>query len=463
MSFDAPRPSADDGSPAAARSTDERPANEVASAAGAPAGEPAATDAHSLPVTPAPFLVPRWVQAIILPLALLGVFELIRGVGTLFVVIVAACVIALMLNPIVHRLRRWLPRSGGIVVAYLMVLVVAVALLALLTEPFTTQISHFSHNLPHYTKLANSNLDSLQKWLDKHGFKVHIVSQGSTAVNSVAKKIEKSTGTILSVSRDVLGQLVSIGVDLVLILVLSIYLLFYGPQIGALVRRLMPPGDGTPGDDFPTMVQGAVSGYIQGQLAFSAVMGLSVAIVLWVFGLTGVFPSGQNYVLFFALFYALAELIPYIGPLIGPIPPMIVALITHPLGAVWLLIAFICLQQLEGHVVAPQIFRISLRINPIIVILALLIGYHLYGVSGALLALPVATVIRQTLIYLRRHLVFERWPVQDAPPLALALANSAAETASTGESSAGAQTLSTAETAEQQAGQEHPEPDDPSS
>ena len=62
--------------------------------------------------------------------------------------------------------------------------------------------------------------------------------------------------------------------------------------------------------------------------------------------------------------------------------------------------------------VAPQVFRISLRINPIIIILALLIGFKLYGVVGALVALPVIAVIRQTVVYLQRHLVLEPWATQ---------------------------------------------------
>jgi hypothetical protein len=59
--------------------------------------------------------------------------------------------------------------------------------------------------------------------------------------------------------------------------------------------------------------------------------------------------------------------------------------------------------------VAPQVFRISLRINPILIILGLLIGFTIYGVVGALLALPIATVIRVTVLYLRKHLVLEPW------------------------------------------------------
>jgi predicted PurR-regulated permease PerM len=191
--------------------------------------------------------------------------------------------------------------------------------------------------------------------------------------------------------------------------VLSVYLLVYAPRIGTLVRRIMPPGDGTPADDYPLLVQRAVFGYIRGQLLFSLIMGSSATVLLWLLGITGVFPDGSRYALFFGAFYGLAELIPYIGPFLGAAPAVIVALFADPLSAVWVIVGFVALQQLEGHLVAPQVFRISLRINPILIILALLIGYQLYGIPGTLVALPLAAVIRQTVEYLRRHLVLEPW------------------------------------------------------
>ena len=90
---------------------------------------------------------------------------------------------------------------------------------------------------------------------------------------------------------------------------------------------------------------------------------------------------------------------------------MLVALFNDPISAVWVILLFVALQQLEGHVVAPQVFGISLRINPILIILTLLIGLQIYGIVGALVALPIAAVIRQTVLYLRRHLVLEPWVV----------------------------------------------------
>jgi predicted PurR-regulated permease PerM len=193
--------------------------------------------------------------------------------------------------------------------------------------------------------------------------------------------------------------------------VLSIYLLIYGRQIGGLVRRIVPPGDGTPEDDYPLLVQRAVTDYVRGQLLFSLIMGASAAFALWIFGLAGIFPDGGRYALFFGGFYGLAELIPYVGPFIGGAPAVILALTNSPITALWVTLLFVALQQLEGHVVAPQVFGHSLRINPILIILSLLVGAELFGIAGALVALPVASVIRETVVYLRKHLVLEPWSV----------------------------------------------------
>ena len=89
------------------------------------------------------------------------------------------------------------------------------------------------------------------------------------------------------------------------------------------------PRDGSAEDDFPTLVQGAVSGYLRGQLLFSLTMGAAVAITVTIFGLVGLFPAGTTYSWFFGVFYGLMEFIPYIGPIIGPIPALLVALFQH--------------------------------------------------------------------------------------------------------------------------------------
>jgi predicted PurR-regulated permease PerM len=323
-------------------------------------------------------------------------------------------VVALILNPVVRMLERIkVPRGLAIAAVYLSWVAVIVGIGVALSEPVSNQVSHFQNDVPHLVRQANRDLANLQNFLNNHGIKVHIQQQGQTALQTLQKDALKRSGDIVSFSRDLLQQIVTIGFDLVLILVLSIYLLVYGKQIGELVRRIMPDGDGTPDDDFPLLIQRAVFGYVRGQILFSLIMGASAALGLWIFGVVGIFPDGQRFALFFGAFYGLMEFIPYIGPIIGPLPAILVALFNDPISAVWVTLLFIALQQFEGHIVAPQVFRISLRINPILIILSLLLGFELYGIVGSLIALPIASVIRETVVYLRRHTVLEPWGTMD--------------------------------------------------
>jgi predicted PurR-regulated permease PerM len=372
------------------------------------------------PTTPTvpPVVIPRWIQLVLLPLGILGLWALARAAGTVLLILMVASVVALILNPLVRMLERLkVPRGLAIAAVYLGWVAVIVGIGVALSEPVSNQVSHFQNDVPHLVRQANRDLANLQTFLNNHGIKVHIQQQGQTALQTLQKDALKRSGDIVSFSRDLLQQVVTIGFDLVLILVLSIYLLVYGKQIGELVRRIMPDGDGTPDDDFPLLVQRAVFGYVRGQLLFSLIMGASAALGLWIFGVIGIFPDGQTLALFFGAFYGLMEFIPYIGPIIGPLPAILVALFNDPVSAVWVTLLFIALQQFEGHFVAPQVFRISLRINPILIILSLLLGYKLYGIVGALIALPIAAVIRETVLYLRRHTVLEPWATTN--PLAL--------------------------------------------
>ncbi len=363
------------------------------------------------PAPVAPVVVPPWVQLVLLPLALLGLWALARAAGPVLLILIAASTVALILNPLVKILQRaGLSRGLAILSVYVGLFAALGGLGVLLSSPVSTQVNHFAHNVPSLVKRANRDLANIQHWLNGHGIRVQIQQQGQTALQTLEKNVLKSSGNIVTFSRDLLARVVTISFALVLVLVLSVYLLVYGREIGELVRRIMPAGDGTPEDDFPLMVQRAVFGYVRGQLLFSLIMGTSAGVSLWIIGTIGIFPAGAHYAVFFGGFYGLMELVPYVGPILGALPAVLVALFNDPISALWVALLFVALQQLEGHFIAPQVFRISLRINPILIILSLLIGNQLYGIAGALIALPVAAVIRETVLYLRRHLVFEPWP-----------------------------------------------------
>jgi predicted PurR-regulated permease PerM len=370
----------------------------------------AAGGEHAAAAPPPKVVVPRWVQLVLLPLGLLALWAIARASGKVLLLFIVAGVIALILNPAVSFLqRRRLPRGLAVLAVFLGFFLTLAGIGVLLANPISNQVKTFTRNLPTIRNEANKQIATLQRDLDKQGIHLELVKQGQTALQSIEAKVSKSAGKLVSFGGALLTEIVNALFDLVLVFVLSVYMLLYGQRIGALVRRLMPPGDGTPQDDHPFLVQRAVSRYVGGQLLFSFVMGASAGLALYLFGVLGIFPDGEKYGLALGVFYGVAELVPYVGPILGAIPATLIALFTDPISALWLVLLFIGLQQIEGHIVAPQVFGHTLRINPLLVIFALLFGLQLYGVIGALVALPIAAVLRETAVYLRHHLVLEPW------------------------------------------------------
>jgi predicted PurR-regulated permease PerM len=355
-------------------------------------------------------------QLVLLPLAVLGGWALLRAAGPVILLFTIAALIALLLNPFVALLRRArLPRAAAVFVVMLVLVCAVAGVGVLLANPVSDQVSSFQHAVPGIVDDANATLAKLQDWLDRNGINVQVAKEGHTALQTLGENVSAGSGQLVSFTRDAVKTLVEASLALILVIVISVYMLLYGERIGTAVRSVMPRGDGTPEDDFPTRIQSAVFGYVRGQLLFSLIMGTSAGVVLWVLGSLGVFPDGRTYALFFGAWYGFAELIPYVGPAIGGFPPVIIAAFSgHPLDAVWLIIAFTALQQLEGHVVAPNVFGQALRINPLLVIFALLVGGQIYGLIGAFISLPLAAIVRETIVYLRRHLVFEAWDLPTA-------------------------------------------------
>jgi predicted PurR-regulated permease PerM len=369
------------------------------------------------PEPPAPLIVPRGVQLVLLLVGLLALWVAARAARNVVEIVVVASFIALILNPFVSFLtRRGLPRGVAILVTYVLLILVVAGIGIALAQPITNQVNAFQRNVPHLVHEANRRLDSVQRFFNHHGIHIQLEKQGQTALDTIQAKVLKGSSSLLSFTTSLLKSAATAAFALVLIFVMSVYLLVYARQIGTLVRRWLPDGDGTPADDYPTRVQRAVSGYVRGQLLFSVVMGTTAGVSLWIFGAVGIFHDGRTYAFAFGAFFGVMELVPYIGPVLGAIPPVAVALFENPLVALWVVILFVVIQQLEGHIVAPQIFSHALRINPLLVIVALLFGDAIYGIVGSLMALPVAAVVRETIIYLRRHVVLEPWRAQPPPP-----------------------------------------------
>jgi predicted PurR-regulated permease PerM len=159
----------------------------------------------------------------------------------------------------------------------------------------------------------------------------------------------------------------------------------------------------------------AVAGYVRGQVLLSLIIGTSAGVGMWVLGTTGLVPGADKYAVVFGAWVAVMELIPYLGPWLGAIPPIIYALVVHPLSAVWVALLFLRIHQIEGHIVVPNVMGSALRLHPLLVIFGLLAGGELYGLPGILVALPFLAVMRAMWEFFGERLQFESWKGGELP------------------------------------------------
>ena len=157
---------------------------------------------------------------------------------------------------------------------------------------------------------------------------------------------------------------------------------------------LLPLNRREPTRDLVTEIERRVGSYVSGQLLLSAIIGALSLVAYWIIGVP--------YALVLALVVALMEFIPVIGPLIGAVPSIIIALSISPATALWVLIASLVIHQLESNVFGPRVMKRTLGMRPLVTLVAMTAFGTLFGVLGALIALPLTAIIQ---LLLERHLL----------------------------------------------------------
>jgi predicted PurR-regulated permease PerM len=148
---------------------------------------------------------------------------------------------------------------------------------------------------------------------------------------------------------------------------------------------------------------------VRGQVLLSLIIGTSAGLGLWLLGTLGWVPGVDRYAVAFGAWVAVTELIPYLGPWLGSVPPFIYALVVHPISAVWVALLFLGIHQIEGHVVVPNVMGSALRLHPLLVIFGLLAGGEIYGLPGALVALPLLAAARAIWEFFGERVTLEPW------------------------------------------------------
>jgi predicted PurR-regulated permease PerM len=306
--------------------------------------------------------IPRWAQAVLIPVAIFLALYFAKVASHAVFVFLVAIVVAVLLNPVVLGMGRIkVPRWAAVPIVYLAFVAVIVIVFILLGPALVGQFQRLFEAIPGWLTDFNGLLADLQAWLASNNVQVNLQINTTDIVDWLESNGARSVGTLFSLGVSVAGMVVNI----FLTVVVSFYMLIDGKRIFRFLCRLAP---GTPEvkNEYVRGLQTAFSRFVRGQALLAATIGLACGLAIWILSwdVVGVWPDGGQYALLFGFWAGVTEIIPYIGPWIGAVPPVIAAFFYSPTAALVVIIVYFAIQQLESHILAPNIVGSSVGGSP---------------------------------------------------------------------------------------------------
>lgn len=296
--------------------------------------------------------------------------------------IVVIFFVSLLLAALIEPFAEWfsvrnIPRVLSVLIVYVVLLTVVVLLFVGLSPIITDQFSQLAANLSSISNEVAGAVSKVQSFSVQHGLSQDV----SKSIQGIETEISQSVGSLFSTVKGFFGGLAT-GL---IILVLTFYMVAEGEKMQKYFKRLAPLEYQPFLSEVMKKMQIKIGAWLRGELFLGFVIGLASYIGLSILHV--------KYALLLAVIAGFCEMIPYIGPLFSAIPAAIIAFAQSPMLALLVLGLYLIIQQTENHLLVPKVMQKVTGLNPIMSIVALLIGVKLGGVPGAFFAIPVAMML----------------------------------------------------------------------
>jgi len=338
--------------------------------------------------------------ALLTTLAVLLVLWLLYSLQTVVVWSILALFLTIALEPAVDRLAvRRVPRALAIMAVYVGLVAVLAGILAVAVPALVQQGSALVRRLQDLGGVGAAAESVAAPF--GFGSAMHAIRP---QIDQLPAQVAGSAGSLTTVTAGTVGSITAV----LSVAVLAFFFLHDGAGFVEAGVRLLPPARQPLARRLLRGSAGAISSYIRGNLVISAIAGLSA--------LVGMLVLGIPYALPLAIVLAVIDLVPMVGMTLGAVPAVLAALTVSPIKAVILLAYIIVYQQIESNVLNPLIYGRSDRLSPLTVFLAFLVGSLLFGIIGALIAIPAANIIR---------IALREWQASHTPAVAVASGSAA--------------------------------------
>jgi predicted PurR-regulated permease PerM len=348
-------------------------------------------------------VVSTYLQYILIAVGVFLLVVFVRQLSGVLLTFLMAAVLAYALNPLVRHLEQLrVPRVLAVMGIFVVLTLAVVAALLVLIIPALGQVQTLIQNPEALVERLNGLVGRARE-LPYVGERVAELDQ--EAIIGFVQSNAPSAGQMLQGATGFIGGVFGVfgtALNLVLMLIVSIYLLLDREKVTRAVLGAIPHTMRDQAVELFYAVERSLIKYLRGQLTLCAMMGIiGWAIAFFVIG---------RYSLVIGLWVGLTEIIPVIGAFLGAVPAVLIALFVGGYSEALIVAGlFLVAQQIEGNILVPKVMGGSVGVHPLWVLFATLAGTTLYGIVGAIFAVPVVAIVAATLRYLRGTLIFERW------------------------------------------------------
>ena len=314
-----------------------------------------------------------------LVLATLVAIRLVQLLTNVIGLLVVAGFFAIVLTPAVDYLeRKGMRRSLATIVVFLVGLGLLGGMLALFIQPIAREVDNFIAGFPEFVENAREGRGPTGRLVKRFNIDTYIEENQAEWQEGLRNAGAPALGVVRRVAGGVFAFLT--------ILVLTFLMVLEGPKLTASSLAAISSRHRERVRRIAADCAKAVTGYMAGNLLISIVAGVTTFVFLTL--------AGVPFAGVLGLWVAFADLIPLIGATLGAIPTIGVAFLSSPGRGIAALIFYVVYQQLENHVLQPTIMSRTVAINPLAVLVSVLVGVQLFGLVGALLAIPAAGILQ---------------------------------------------------------------------
>ena len=261
---------------------------------------------------------------------------------------------------------------------FILALAFFLAVLYLVTRPLYNAGVKFAHQLPSLVNQAQTGTGQFGSLIKRF----HIDSYVQSNASKLTNLLTSSSGTAIGAARTVLSGLVSV----VTVFLLALFIEIEAPKLYDTISGLAGKSKRAALYRVREKLVKAITGFVLGNVATSIIAGIVVYITLM--------SLGVPFAIVLAVWVALVDLLPLVGGLLAGIPTVLFALLHSVSAGIIAAVVFIVYQQIENHVLNPLVMSKAVKLNPLWVLVAVLVGAHLFGFIGALIGIPAAATIQ---------------------------------------------------------------------